>query len=105
MFAKLKELMTRQKLVSRAQDMSARDLADLGVSREQLIGLVKLPEAVPARMAQMATVFDADLNTLQRSRDTFLQAVEACHHCNEARTCRETLAHQATGGCSASKKV
>ncbi len=94
MFAKLMERMARRQRLNTAQDMTDRDLSDLGVTRAQLLNFVKMPEDVLGRMGKMANVFGADLREIQNHRDSYLDAVEACHSCDAQKICRKTLAAQ-----------
>jgi uncharacterized protein YjiS (DUF1127 family) len=94
MFEKFKAMMTQNAVLAEVDGLPDQALADLGVSRAQLAGLVRMPDAVPARMAKMADKFCADMGRLQRDRDTYLDAMEACHHCGAAKTCSKTLSRK-----------
>ena len=94
MFAKLMDRMARRKRLSTAQNMTDRDLSDLGVTRAQLLNFVKMPDDVLDRMGKMADVFGADLRKIQNHRESYLDAVEACHSCDAQKICRKTLAAQ-----------
>ncbi|MDN5788013.1 DUF6455 family protein [Pseudorhodobacter sp.] len=92
MFEKLKARLARKSLLEEVGTMPDRDLSDLGVSREQLANMVRIPDAVPDRMEKMADRFGADFTRLQRARDSYLDAVEECHHCGATKACGKALA-------------
>jgi hypothetical protein len=69
-----------------------RDLADLGLTRDQADRLAHLPRAVPERMAAMAAIFGLSQAELEASRDDWLAFAETCADCRHKGACRSTLA-------------
>jgi hypothetical protein len=68
-----------------------RDLADLGLTRDQADRLANLPRAVPERMAAMAAIFGLSQAELEASCDDWLSLAEACADCRHKGECRRTL--------------
>ena len=92
MFDALKDIAQRRKALAAVDRLTDRDCSDIGASREVLRGYAAIPGAVTNRMSQMAAVFDADLATIERDRDLYLGAVEACNTCGATRSCKSILA-------------
>jgi hypothetical protein len=91
MFAGFQRMLGRWRDQSWLENMDDRDLADLGVSRDQALHLARLPAAVPGRMQAMAAIFGLDAATLQHDRASLVEMTEACATCGETRACGRTL--------------
>ncbi len=72
--------------------MSARELADLGVSREDAVALTALPDDVPGRVAAMGRVFGLNEPALTDRRDTWNELLQSCHQCRELPACARLMA-------------
>jgi len=72
--------------------LSARDLADLGVSRDQAMNLVSLPDDVPGRIAAMGRIFGLTEAELMRDRGAWEELLMTCNACRELGACRRLLA-------------
>lgn len=92
MFERIKKMFERNALLDQVDSLPDQAMADLGVSRGQLNSLARIPGKVQERMGEMADRFGADIGTLQRDRDTYLDAIEACHHCGATKACAKALA-------------
>jgi hypothetical protein len=92
MFARFKEMLSRNAMLAQVDAMPDQALSDLGVSRAQMSQLARIPDMVPTRMARMADLFGADFRRLERDRSTYLDAVQACHSCGAAKSCSKALA-------------
>lgn len=88
--------------------LSERELADLGVSRDQALNLVSLPPDVPGRVAAMGRIFGLSEQELTRDRVAWRELLETCHHCRALPACRRFLGqrpggegarHEAAGFC------
>ena len=90
--ALLGELLARQRKLSEIARLSDRDLADLGVSRDQAERLAALPDDVPGRVLAMARIFDLTEADLTRDRGAWDEVLTTCHACRELAACRRLLA-------------
>lgn len=73
-------------------DLSDRELADLGVSRDQALNFVTLPDDVPGRIAAMGRIFGLTEADLTRDRGEWEQLLMTCNSCRELGACRRLLA-------------
>ena len=86
-----------QRFISRYRDLEAvaalseRELADMGLSREQAMHLASLPRDVPERVAAMARIFGVTEAELQRDRNEWLELLEVCDGCHELPACRRLM--------------
>lgn len=92
MFERVKKMFARNAMLDQVDNLPERAMADLGVSRGQLNSLARIPGKVQERMGEMADRFGADIGALQRDRDNYLDAIEACHHCGATKACAKALA-------------
>jgi hypothetical protein len=91
MFARFHRLLDRWRDLAWLEALDDRDLADLGVTRDQAMHLARLPADVPERMQAMAAIFGVDASTLQHDRATLTEISETCAGCRETAACRRTL--------------
>jgi uncharacterized protein YjiS (DUF1127 family) len=91
MFERFHQMIDRWRDQSWLENLDDRDLADLGVSRDQAMHLARLPADVPGRMQAMAAIFGVDAATLQQDRPTLTEISETCATCGDTRACRRTL--------------
>lgn len=91
MFARIQGMLARWRDQAWLEQMDDRDLADLGVSRDQAMHLVRLPATVPGRMQAMAAIFGVDPATLRADRPALAEMAETCATCRETRACGRTL--------------
>ena len=88
---------TIRRLWSRATDedaimaLSDRELADLGLSRDQALNLVRLPDDVPGRVAAMGAIFGLSEADLTRDRAQWAELLQTCAACRETGACRRFL--------------
>ena len=90
---RLRTIVRRHRDLQELKALSARDLADLGLSRDEAILLATLPDDVPGRVAAMARVFGVDEDTLHRERNTWNDLLETCAECKALPTCARFMAH------------
>ncbi|MCA2012582.1 DUF6455 family protein [Pararhodobacter sp. CCB-MM2] len=74
--------------------MSARELADLGVTRAEAMELAALPDDVPQRVTEMARVFGLDPSEVMQDRRVWHELLQNCHHCHDLGTCHRFMARE-----------
>ena len=87
----IRRLLQRYRDLAAIAELSERDLADLGVSREQAMHLAALPKDVESRVTAMARIFGVPQEELQRDRAEWLELLEICDTCKELPACRRLL--------------
>ncbi len=71
--------------------LTDRDLADLGMTREQVIGFSRMPADSAERMATMARLFGISQGDLKRDHAVYLELVATCGHCTDRAACALVL--------------
>jgi hypothetical protein len=92
---RLLALFARWRALQEIEVMSERDLADLGMTRDQILDFASAPADTEQRMAAMARIFGLSMDELRREYATYLDMVQTCGHCSARRQCSDTLAHAA----------
>lgn len=91
MLDRLRKMFEQYRDLSEVAGLSDRDLADLGVSRDQARQLAALPDAVPERIAAMGRIFGLSEADLHRDRAIWQEMLAVCQNCRELRACRKLL--------------
>lgn len=92
MLGQLSHILHRWAALSVTGGPSDRDLAELGLSREQAHRLAHLPRTVPERMTAMAAIFGLSKADLEANRNDWIALAETCADCRHRGECRSTLA-------------
>ncbi len=92
MFERIRYLWKRAADEEAVLALSERELADLGVSRDQALALVRMPPEVPERVAAMAKIFGVTEADLAGNRADWEELLTTCAACAETRICRRFLA-------------
>ena len=87
----LQRLVSRHRDLSEVAQLNARELADLGVTRDQAMQLAALPDDVPGRIAAMGRIFGLTEAELSRDRAVWAELLAVCHACRELKACRHLL--------------
>lgn len=82
--------------VDEVELLSDRELADLGLSRDQARNLARLPDDVPGRIAAMGRIFGLTEADLVRDRGEWEELLLTCNACREQGACRRLLARADT---------
>lgn len=83
------------KLWRQTQEIDAltdRDLADLGMTRDQVRDFSRMPADSAARMATMARLFGITEAELKQDHALYLELVATCGHCTDRAACALVLA-------------
>jgi uncharacterized protein YjiS (DUF1127 family) len=89
MFDRIRALRARARSIADVQALSDRELADLGMGRDQAVKLAAAPADTVDRMAR---IFAVDPELLHRDRGTMMALAETCADCGARDTCAATLA-------------
>jgi uncharacterized protein YjiS (DUF1127 family) len=79
---RLLALFARWRALQEIEAMSDRDLADLGMTRDQILDFASAPADTEQRMAAMARIFGLSMDELRREYATYLDMVQTCGHCS-----------------------
>ncbi len=92
MFDRIRDLRARAKSVADVAAMNDRDLADLGLGRDQALKLAGAPADTVDRMERMAAVFAVDEALLHHDHGMMMALAETCADCGAREACATTLA-------------
>ena len=88
---RIRRLFERHRDLTEVAELSDRELADLGVSRDQAVQLAALPDDVAGRISAMGRIFGLSEAELNRDRAVWLELLAVCNSCRELRACRRLL--------------
>ncbi|MEZ5797948.1 MAG: DUF6455 family protein [Paracoccaceae bacterium] len=91
MFDRIKTLLSRWHEIKEVEALSDRDLADLGLSRDQLRDFIAMPHDVADRVAAMGRIFGLSEATLQRDHAQWVDILSTCGHCADRGACALVL--------------
>ncbi|MFN3953692.1 MAG: DUF1127 domain-containing protein [Pararhodobacter sp.] len=97
MFNRIRRFFELARDADAVASLSERELADLGVSRDQALNLVSLTHDVPGRVAAMGRIFGLSEMELTRDRVVWRELLETCHHCRALPACRRLLGRHPGG--------
>ena len=92
MFDRIKTLMTRWQDAKEIDAMSARELDDLGMTRDQVRAFSRLPADIAGRVAHMASIFGVSAAELQRNNQAYHEILSTCSTCRDRTKCSQLLA-------------
>lgn len=96
MFERIRALMDRLHEVQEVNSLSDRDLDDLGMSREQVLGFLKMPNDVSERVTAMGQIFGVPEVELKRNHAQWVDLLTVCGHCADRAACGHMLARGAS---------
>lgn len=92
MFDRIKTLLSRWHDIKEVETLTDRDLADLGMTREQVRAFVQMPHDVAKRVTAMATIFGVPEADLKRDHAQWVDLLSTCGNCAERGACSLVLA-------------
>ena len=98
MFEHLKEKLAQAREVREIEAMDARELDEIGLSRDDLISVAQTPNAVRDRMETMAAVHGIDAETLNQNRVDYVELLAKCRHCGQTAHCADFLGDASVAG-------
>ena len=91
MLAELQRIFRRHRDLDAVAALTDRELADIGLSREQALHLAALPKDVPERVIAMARIFGVPEDELQRNRAEWMDMLQVCDTCQHLPACQHLL--------------
>ncbi|HEY6918642.1 MAG TPA: DUF1127 domain-containing protein [Tabrizicola sp.] len=92
MFERIRALMDRLHEVQEVNALSDRDLDDLGMSREQVLGFVRMPRDISDRVTAMGRIFGVAESELKRDHAQWVDLLTVCGRCADRAACGHVLA-------------
>lgn len=92
MFDRIRALMARLHEVQEVNSLSDRDLDDLGMSREQVLGFLKMPRDISERVTAMGRIIGVAELDLKRDHAQWVDLLTICGHCRDRAACAHVLA-------------
>lgn len=92
MFDRIRSLIDRLHEVQEVNSLSDRDLDDLGMSREQVLGFLKMPRDISERVTAMGRIFGVPEVELKRDHVQWVELLTVCGHCADRAACAHVLA-------------
>lgn len=92
MFNRIRALIDRLHEVQEVNALSDRDLDDLGLSREQVLGFLKMPHDIGERVKAMGQIFGVSEVDLKRDHAQWVDLLMVCGHCSDRAACAHLLA-------------
>lgn len=87
MLTRIRALIDRWQELASLDDLTERDLNDLGMTRAQVKAFVTMPPEVPDRVARMAAIFGVPEDELKASPADYLALLGTCRTCRDRTTC------------------
>lgn len=92
MFERIRNLIDRLHEVHEVNALSDRDLDDLGMSRDQVLGFLKMPRDISERVTAMGQIFGVSEVELKRDHAQWVDLLTVCGHCADRAACAHVLA-------------
>jgi len=92
MFNRIRALIDRLHEVQEVNSLSDRELDDLGLSREQVLGFLKMPHDISERVTAMGRIFGIPEVDLKRNHGQWVDLLTVCGHCSDRAACARVLA-------------
>jgi hypothetical protein len=96
MFDRIKTLVDRWRDANEVASLTDRDLADLGMTRDQVEAFVRMPQDVPDRVTAMAAIFGLSEDQIKADHDGYTDLLYTCGQCKDRAACRQVLDRAAT---------
>jgi Family of unknown function (DUF6455) len=91
MFDRIRSLIQRLHEVTEADALTDRDLSDLGISRDQLVDFLRMPQDITERVTAMGAIFGLPESELKRNYPQWIDLLSTCGHCTDRGACRRVL--------------
>lgn len=96
MFNRIRALIDRLHEVQEVNSLSDRELDDLGMSREQVLGFLRMPRDISERVKAMGQIFGVSEVDLKRDHGQWVDLLTVCGHCADRAACAHVLAKGTT---------
>jgi len=91
MLTRIRALIDRWHQLKSLENLTDRDLADLGMSRGQVEAFILMPRDVPDRVARMAALFGIPEAELKANHADYLELLGTCGQCTDRTACARLL--------------
>ena len=91
MFDRIRALVHRLHDEQQINALTDRDLNDLGLSRDQLLDFLRMPQDITDRVTAMAAIFGVPEADLKRNYPQWIDLLTTCGHCSDRGACRKVL--------------
>jgi hypothetical protein len=92
MFDRIRTLLHRLHEVQEVNALSDRDLGDLGMSRDQVLAFLRMPQDITQRVTAMGAIFGIPESDLRRDHGQWVDLLSTCGHCADRGACSRVLA-------------
>jgi hypothetical protein len=92
MFHRIRALLHRLHEVQEVNAMTDRDLADLGMTRAQVLDFLAMPTDIDQRVTAMGAIFGIPEADLRRDHGQWVDLLSTCGHCADRGACARVLA-------------
>jgi hypothetical protein len=87
MFDRIKALLHRWHEIHEVEALTDRDLADLGMSRDQVRAFAAMPADITERVTAMGRIFGVPEVELKRDHSQWVELLSVCGHCADRGAC------------------
>jgi hypothetical protein len=87
MFQSIRTMIDRYRETRALDALTERDLADLGMSREQVAHFIRMPADTPDRVVAMARIFGLSEGEVKRDHGEWIDLVGVCAECADRGAC------------------
>lgn len=94
MLTRIRALIDRWQQIKSLEALTDRDLADLGMTRDQVRDFILMPPDVPNRVARMAAIFGIPEADLKAHHADYLELLGTCAHCTDRAACSVILRNE-----------
>ncbi|MFT4151473.1 MAG: DUF1127 domain-containing protein [Paracoccaceae bacterium] len=91
MLERIKSALRRHEALIEVERMSAHELDDLGMSRDEVAAFIRLPEDAAIRLETMAGIFGVAERALRARPSDHLSMLRTCAGCRDRAACGEAL--------------
>ena len=91
MFDRIRSLLNRLHEVKEVEALTDRDLADIGISRNQMLDFLRMPQDINERVIAMGAIFGVPAADLKRDYGLWLDLLTNCGHCADRTACARAL--------------
>ncbi|WP_435259974.1 DUF6455 family protein [Thioclava sp. FR2] len=91
MLQSVRNFIERWRDAKAVEAMSERELAELGMRRDQVLNFLRMPPDTPDRVVAMARVFGLTAGEVKADHAEWLDLLETCSQCGDRGACALTL--------------
>jgi hypothetical protein len=92
MLDRIRALIHRLQDVAEINALTDREISDLGMSRDQVLDFLRMPQDITERVTAMAAIFGVPEAALRRDHAQWVELLATCGHCADRGACARVLA-------------